>query len=203
VAGGSSVKTPPIDQSSSNSRNYNQPRSDDMRKKVKSGTTVKASELKSGMHRIEEVHSVTCEPVPIESKRGDPLARIVPEVAYHPDPANPAVGIPGDVFRDQCTRFLHGASLGLTFRVEEPSGNFIVLPPNTFRNDVSPASLGFWWLRREPSPSPTITIDLGTTLRDHERMFGWIGARLDALEGGKPLRPGSNKPEPEPSTSQT
>lgn len=108
-------------------------------------STVGICDLDPGMERAREIYDSIGEDVSVVNRRGDSLARIVPEAAYEPDPANLAVKVAGDVFFEQRHRFVYIASLGHRFHVEDNGRNFLVLPPIDFPGNVSPASLGAWW----------------------------------------------------------
>jgi hypothetical protein len=137
--------------------------------------------------RAHEIYRRTDTAVPVKSnKRGDDLARFVPEAAYEPDFDRPAVIVPLDIFRDQPTRFAHAASMGHAIKVVAETGlSFVLLPPTRFRGNVSPTSLGCWWVAaRRHSVSerqPADPINLTQALIEVAARLGAMENRLDTL----------------------
>jgi hypothetical protein len=145
---------------------------------------VTVGELKSDPQRAHQIYRRTGNTgVLVKSnKRGDDLSLFIPETVYTPDPDRPAVVVPFDVFRDQPTRFAHAASMGHTIKIVEEGGpGFVLQPPISYRNGVSPESLNCWWLQgRRPSAddrgSPG-AVELTEALID-------LAVRLGAIESG-------------------
>jgi len=169
-----------------------------MNTNTRRGTTISMPDLRVGMGRAQAVYKRNGTAVPVLNRRGDAIAQLLPADAWNGD-LKTVSRVDGDDFRRQRNRFLYGCSWGLTWLVAQRGGDWIAMPPATFPRNLAPSDLGIaaWPSVRDasadghprPSSAPAFaSLDVVATLREHERLIGWIGAQVDAILSGKTKR---------------